>query len=38
VKPAAIMELEAFEEERDALAAEIRKIEEDGRSAADRDC
>jgi len=31
VKPAAIMELEALEEERDALAAEIRKLEEDGR-------
>ena len=31
VKPAAIMELEALEEERDALAAEIRKIEQDGR-------
>jgi len=31
VKPAAIMELEALEEERDALAAEIRKIEEDDR-------
>lgn len=38
VKPAAIMELEALEEERNALAAEIRKIEEDGRRAADRDC
>lgn len=37
VKPAAIMELEALEEERDALAAEIRKIEGDGRPAADRD-
>jgi hypothetical protein len=32
VKPAAIMELEALEEERDALAAEIRKIEDDVRS------
>jgi cell division protein FtsB len=31
VKPAAVMELEALEEERDALAAEIRKLEEDGR-------
>ena len=31
VKPAAIMELEALEEERDALAAEIRRIEQDGR-------
>jgi len=30
-KPAAIMELEALEEERDALTAEIRKIEEDDR-------
>jgi predicted nucleic acid-binding Zn-ribbon protein len=29
VKPAEIMELEALEEERDALAAEIRKIEGD---------
>jgi hypothetical protein len=31
VKPAEIMELEALEDERDALAAEIRRIEEDGR-------
>jgi hypothetical protein len=38
VKPTAIMELEALEGDRDAVAAEIRKIEEEGRSAGDRDC